>query len=114
MEAPTMLEHHDHSHVPNHLAVIPTPQRLAGDPTRTGRGVTIAFIDSGFYPHPDLTQSVNRIVAYEDITQPGATLETMAPPPDWAWHGTQTAVAAAGNGYLSDGIYRGMAPGARV
>src|SRR5215472_9423458 len=82
MKAPTAPERHDHGHAPNHLAIIPTPLRLAGDVTRTGRGVTIAFIDSGFYPHPDLTQPVNRIVAYEDLTQPGATLETTVPPPD--------------------------------
>jgi serine protease AprX len=29
--------------------------------------------------------------------------------PDDLWHGTQTSVAAAGNGQLSDGVYRGLA-----
>src|SRR5262245_59862558 len=35
---------------------IPTPLRLHADPRFTGRGVTIAFIDAGFFPHPDLTE----------------------------------------------------------
>src|SRR4030095_15864245 len=32
----------------------------------------------------------------------------------WQWHGTQTSVAAAGNGYLSSGLYRGLASDAEL
>lgn len=109
-----MPRQHDHSHSANRFAVIPTPLRLEADAEVTGRGVVMAFLDSGFYPHPDLTEPTSRIIAFEDITEPGAVLEPNGPAPDWAWHGTQTSVAAAGNGYLSDGTYRGLASDAHV
>ena len=31
-------------------------------------------------------------------------------PESWHWHRTMTSVVAAGNGYLSSGVYRGLAP----
>ncbi|MBI4470260.1 MAG: S8 family serine peptidase [Acidobacteria bacterium] len=102
--------HNQHLHTINRFGVIPTPQRLDAVDERRGKGVTIAFLDSGFYPHPDLTQPVDRILAYVDITRPGARLRAAARPQPWAWHGTQTAVVAAGNGELSNGLYRGLAP----
>ncbi|HSB10157.1 MAG TPA: S8 family serine peptidase [Blastocatellia bacterium] len=105
---------HEHSHSQNRFAVPPTPLRLGVDSERTGRGVTIAFLDSGFYPHPDLTQPINRIVAYEDITSTGASLQSNRTPDDSDWHGTMTSVAGAGNGRLSDGVYRGLASEARL
>ena len=105
---------HEHSHAQNRFAVLPTPVRLASDSHRTGRGVTIAFLDAGFYPHPDLTEPANRIIAYEDVTRPGASVTADSEPDPWHWHGTQTAVVAAGNGRLSDGIYSGLAPDADV
>jgi serine protease AprX len=92
--------------------VLPTPLRLGTDERFTGRGVTIAFLDSGFYPHPDLTTPENRILAYHDITNPKAALT--AKPEAASWHGMMTSVVAAGNGALSDGFYRGIAPRANV
>ena len=47
--------------------VLPTPLRMDADERFTGRGVTMAFLDSGFYAHPDLTEPRNRIVAYHSI-----------------------------------------------
>src|SRR5258708_24485784 len=32
--------------------VLPTPLRMDADERFTGRGVTMAFLDSGFYAHP--------------------------------------------------------------
>src|SRR5919198_5946272 len=98
---------HDHSHAQNRFAVIPTPVRLDADPNYTGRGVTVAFLDSGFYPHPDLTDTPGRIKAFIDVTGEDSSLGAPAQP--WHWHGTQTTVAAAGSGRLSDGVYRGVA-----
>jgi serine protease AprX len=98
---------HGHSHAQNRFAVIPTPARLDADPNYTGRGVTVAFLDSGFYPHPDLTETPGRIEAFFDVTGEESTLG--AKPQPWHWHGTQTTVAAAGDGSLSDGLYRGVA-----
>ncbi|MEW6209658.1 MAG: S8 family serine peptidase, partial [Acidobacteriota bacterium] len=107
-------EKHGHSHGPNRFAVLPVAARLEADTSRTGRGVTIAFLDSGFYPHPDLTEPVNRILAYKDITRRVTALTPSSAPQSWDWHGTQTSVTAAGNGHLSDGYYRSLAPDANV
>src|SRR5918997_146725 len=90
---------------------LPVPVRMDADERYTGRGVTIAFLDSGFYAHKDLTEPANRIVAYHSIFADPSSLRT----PDVAsWHGMMTSVVAAGNGYLSDGFYRSIAPEARV
>jgi len=94
---------------------LPVPVRMDADERYTGRGITIAFLDSGFYAHTDLTQPANRIVAYHNIFEPKidevAALETA----DVAsWHGMMTSVVAAGNGHLSDGFYRSIAPEAKV
>src|SRR6266480_3798367 len=47
--------------------VLPTPLRMDADERFTGSGVTIAFLDSGFYAHPDLTEPRHRILAYHSI-----------------------------------------------
>ncbi|HVF87330.1 MAG TPA: S8 family serine peptidase [Pyrinomonadaceae bacterium] len=92
--------------------VLPTPLRLDADERFAGRGVTIAFLDSGFYAHPDLTTPHNRILAYHNIMpDSGSTLETADPA---SWHGMMTSVVAAGNGTLSKGFYRSIAPGSSV
>ncbi|MDZ7344083.1 MAG: S8 family serine peptidase [candidate division KSB1 bacterium] len=111
---PNSNNQHHHHHAPNRFAVIPTALRLQADTERTGRGVTIAMIDSGFYPHPDLIEPNNRIVALADVTQHEARYELNGKPYDWDWHGTQTSVVAAGNGWLSDGAYRSLASEAQV
>jgi serine protease AprX len=83
--------------------------RLNANPNYTGQGVTIAFLDSGFYPHPDLIEPKNRVGAYHDLTQERSRLDANDPSASWQWHGTQTSLAAAGNGHLCNGIYRGLA-----
>jgi len=93
---------------------LPTPLRMDADERFTGRDVTIAFLDSGFYAHKDLIEPINRIVAYHSIFTPEDD-PTMLQSADVAsWHGMMTSVVAAGNGYLSDGLYRGIAPEAKV
>ena len=72
----------------------------------TGKGVGIAVIDTGIYPHPDLTYPHSRIVAFQDFVN-GKTL-----PYDDNGHGTHVAGDAAGSGFLSGGLYRGSAPDA--
>jgi serine protease AprX len=90
---------------------LPVPVRMDADERYLGRGVTIAFLDSGFYAHKDLTEPVNRIVAYHSIFDGPSSLQK----PDVAsWHGMMTSVVAAGNGHLSDGFYRSIAPEAKV
>ncbi|MFZ0063808.1 MAG: S8 family serine peptidase [Pyrinomonadaceae bacterium] len=92
--------------------VLPTPLRLNADERFTGRGVTIAFLDSGFYAHPDLTQPKDRILAYHNIFDPVADRTALQKGEVASWHGMMTSVVAAGNGHLSEGFYRGIAPDA--
>jgi serine protease AprX len=82
---------------------------LNANPEYSGKGVTLAFLDSGFYPHPDLVTPVDRVVAYQDLTKERRSLYSTEAVESWQWHGTQTSVTAAGNGQLSDGVYRGLA-----
>jgi serine protease AprX len=94
--------------------VLSTPLRLDAVERFTGKGVTIAFLDSGFYPHVDLTTPRNRIVAYHSLVDPAGGLESLFQPDVASWHGMMTSVVAAGNGSLSNGFYRGLAPDADV
>lgn len=105
---------HNHHHTPNRFAVVPTAERLNADPDYTGKGVTIAFLDSGFYPHSDLQEPDNRILAYFDLAAERPALSANDPIESWQWHGTQTSVVAAGNGAHSDGVYRGLAAEAEL
>ena len=107
-------ETHKHQHALNRFGVVPTSLRLNAHPMFTGRGVTIAFLDSGFYPHSDLIEPGNRILAYEDLTREYSDLFNIDTPQSWQWHGTQTSVTAAGNGHLSSGVYRGLASDAEL
>lgn len=97
---------HAHAHTRNRLAVIPTAEKLKADRRFSGRGVTIAFLDSGFYPHPDI---IDRVVAFHDVSGEERSLMSIAEPKGHHWHGTQTLVSCAGDGQLSDGIYHGLA-----
>ena len=94
--------------------VLSTPLRLDADERFTGKGVTIAFLDSGFYPHVDLTTPLNRIVAYRNLLDEDGDLSSLFQPDVASWHGMMTSVVAAGNGSLSNGFYRGIAPDADV
>lgn len=93
---------------------LPVPVRMDADERYTGRGVTIAFLDSGFYAHKDLTEPGNRIVAYHNIFAPDDDVSALQNSDVASWHGMMTSVVAAGNGYLSDGFYRSIAPEANV
>jgi len=93
---------------------LPTPLRMDADERFTGRDITIAFLDSGFYAHKDLTEPVNRIIAYHSIFTPEDDPTLLQSPDVASWHGMMTSVVAAGNGFLSEGLYRGIAPDANV
>lgn len=98
---------------PGEYSILSIPQRLAAHPAYTGHGVTICFIDSGFYPHPDLCLPDNRILKAIDIHQMDKPMTWDHPHPH-SWHGTMTSVVGAGNGWLSDGHYCSLAPDAKV
>src|SRR5215203_2713779 len=95
-------------------AVLSTPLRLDADDRFTGKRVTIAFLDSGFYPHVDLTTPKNRIVGYRNLVEEDGELGSLFQPDASSWHGMMTSVVAAGNGSLSNGFYRGLAPDSDV
>lgn len=113
---------------PGHWAAwecLPTPFRVAADGRFTGLGVTIAMVDTAFFPHPDLTRPVNRIRAWVDVTGTRPRSRRFRPDeePRWTgwdkgaaaqWHGQMSSCIAAGNGKLSQGFYRGMASDADV
>lgn len=96
-------------------ALLATPYRVHAYPQFTGRGVVIAFLDSGFYPHPDLTRPYNRILAHIDATvQEPIEQPNFRRPAPTSWHGMMTSCVAAGNGFLSGGQYRGIASDAKL
>ena len=96
------------------VPILPTPVRLGAPEDRTGRGVTIAFLDSGFYAHPDLVKPRDRILRYVDVNDPRARRRDLERPDESSWHGMMTSVVACGNGWLSRGLYRGLASEASV
>src|SRR5438105_4471692 len=103
------------AYLPQGARLMPVPERLCANRRYTGRGVTIAFLDSGFYPHPDLMRPRERIARHIDATE-SVPLEgpLQKIPQVENWHGTMTSCVGAGNGFMSDGLYQGLASEARV
>src|SRR6201988_2546130 len=93
---------------------LPVPVRMDADERYTGRGVTVAFLDFGFYAHKDLTEPVNRIAAYHNIFEIEDGISALETADVASWHGMMTSVVAAGKGHLSDGFYCSIAPEAKV
>lgn|SRR5271165_5451969 len=107
------------------FGVLPTRLRLHADPRFSGRSVTLALLDSGFYPHPDLVRPLNRIRVWVDATREPVFALHFAQEDkprwpdcdgarDWQWHGTMTSTVGAGNGFLSRGLYAGLAHSAEL
>ncbi|MCS7071054.1 MAG: S8 family serine peptidase, partial [Anaerolinea sp.] len=97
---------------PGRTGVLGVPERVRAFPSFTGQGVTIAIVDSGFYPHPDYA---SRVLAHVDATDEDIQLGTRYRRPAWySWHGQMVAFIAAGDGSSSKGRYPGMAPGAHL
>lgn len=67
----------------------------------SGKGVSVAFIDSGVYPHPDLVKPRNRLLAFKDY------INGIEYPYDDSGHGT--ACIGAAFGASVDGKFRGTA-----
>jgi serine protease AprX len=84
---------------PGNPTLLSTPERTGALPQYTGRGVVMALIDSGFYPHPDLK---GRILLHVDastnhVLEQGTDFKVN----DLSWHGQMTSVIAAGSGRSS-------------
>lgn len=73
-----------------------------------GKGIGIAIIDTGIYPHSDFLKPTNRIKVFKDF------VEKKQQPYDDNGHGSFVAGTAAGSGYMSRGKYQGIAPEADI
>ena len=71
----------------------------------TGKGVGVAILDTGIYPHQDFG---NRICAFSDF------IFHKSIPYDDNGHGTHVAGILCGDGTASGGKYRGVAPGCEI
>lgn len=71
----------------------------------TGKGVGVAVLDTGIYPHQDFD---NRIAAFIDMVQKKRS------PYDDNGHGTHISGIIGGSGTASDGRYQGVAPECRL
>jgi serine protease AprX len=99
-------------HEPGVPGVLPSRVRLNCPPDLTGKGVTIAVLDSGFFPHPDFADRVISHIDATDVPVPSRLRYRRAA---WySWHGTMTAALIAGDGSASGGHYAGIAPEARL
>ena len=74
----------------------------------TGKGVTVAVIDTGASQHFDLTFPHSKILHFENI------LDENTAPCDDNGHGTFVCGLIAGNGLLSGGRLCGVAPGCNL
>ncbi|QOX64751.1 S8 family peptidase [Anoxybacterium hadale] len=71
----------------------------------TGKGIGVAVLDTGIYPHPDLA---GRLTAFQDFIGNKTT------PYDDNGHGTHIAGCIASSGSLSRFLYKGTAPDANL
>ncbi|QYJ80217.1 S8 family serine peptidase [Shewanella acanthi] len=71
-----------------------------------GKGVLVAVLDTGYdTEHPDLA---GQVLVSKDFSYSSNGVD------DLNSHGTHTASTIAGTGHESDGLYAGMAPGAKL
>lgn len=71
----------------------------------TGKGVGVAVLDTGLFPHGDFD---DRIIAFADMVNHRTS------PYDDCGHGTHICGIIGGSGASSDGRYQGMAPGCNL
>ena len=70
----------------------------------TGKGITVAIIDTGLSPHLDLIYPYNRVIGFKDFINNEAIAY------DDNGHGTHCAGILGASGYCSKGKYKGIAP----
>ena len=82
--------------------------RLSSKTNLTGKEIGIGVIDSGVYPHKDLTLPQNRIITFQDM------INFLSYPYDDNGHGSCTCGIISGNGESSNGVYKGIAPNSKL
>jgi serine protease AprX len=95
------------------------PQTLGADRVwragTQGQGVTVAVLDTGVTPGPDLAGRLQTVDA--GLLAPPAPCMNLSGEPDCTdsyGHGTFVAGIVAGNGTSSGGLYKGVAPQAKI
>lgn len=78
---------------------------IGADSIWTGRGVGVAVLDTGIYPHIDFGQ---RIAAFHDVVRRRREAY------DDNGHGTHISGIIGGSGEASEGRYQGLAPGCHL
>ena len=71
----------------------------------TGKGVGVAVLDTGIFPHKDFD---SRILGFEDF------VHNRSGPYDDCGHGSHICGIIGGSGISSEGRYQGMAPGCHL
>ncbi len=109
--APALAQHIEHIWLDGQVqvALSDSVAQIGGpaawDAGYDGTGVTVAVLDTGVDDeHPDLAGQIDDQVSFV----PGETTR------DLAGHGTHVASTVLGTGAASDGLERGVAPGARL
>lgn len=74
----------------------------------TGKGVCMAILDTGLSLVADFTSPKNRVTCFVDF------INNRNEPYDDNGHGTHVTGIACGNGFLSKGKYRGVAPECQI
>jgi serine protease AprX len=93
----------------NVLALMNVAREVLGVQENLGNSEsTIAYIDTGIFPHLDFTLKENRIIKFIDL------INERKNPYDDNGHGTFVAGAGSGNGTLSNGKYAGIAPNSKI
>lgn len=69
----------------------------------SGKDITIALLDTGTYPHKDLTDPTNRIIYFNDF------INNIHYPYDDNGHGTFVAGIMCGSGLYCNNMYKGLA-----
>ena len=70
----------------------------------SGRGIGIGLVDSGVYPHKDLTSPTNKISYFEDL------INNLHFPYDDNGHGTSVSGILCSSGFSSNNMYKGICP----
>jgi len=98
---------------PGQMTLLSTVERVGALPQYTGRGIVMAFVDSGFYPHPEIS---GRVLVHVDASTNHVVEQApdVYEPSDLSWHGQMTSIIAAGDGRNSGGKYRGIAAEAQL